>query len=289
MYKKLLLLLFTFCLFPSFQQQIYAQKTEIQHEKTIRVLAIGNSFSEDAIENYLYELAAAAGKKIVVGNLYIGGAPLDLHLKNIQTDSAVYRYTKINSNGERTISPKERLSVALKDEAWDYISFQQASSLSGKYETYVKSLPALYDSVTTKVNNPNTKYILHQTWAYQGDSKHAGFAKYDNSQSIMYQAITATSKKVFGWKKFEYLIPAGTAIQNARTSSIGDHFTRDGYHLNKDYGRLTAASTWYEILFKENVMKNSYLPANVSPEQVAIAKQAAHKAVSKPYKITKIK
>ncbi|WP_373564704.1 DUF4886 domain-containing protein [Sphingobacterium sp. E70] len=42
----------------------------------LRILAIGNSFSEDAIEQNLYELAKAGKKKIVIGNLYIGGAPL---------------------------------------------------------------------------------------------------------------------------------------------------------------------------------------------------------------------
>lgn len=27
------------------------------------------------------------------------------------------------------------------------------------------------------------------------------------------------------------IIPTGTAIQNARTSFVGDHMNRDGYHL----------------------------------------------------------
>ena len=37
----------------------------------IRILAIGNSFSEDAIESHLYELAKESGKTVIVGNLYI--------------------------------------------------------------------------------------------------------------------------------------------------------------------------------------------------------------------------
>lgn len=44
--------------------------------KTIKVLAIGNSFSEDAIEQNLYELGKAAGDEFIIGNLYIGGCPL---------------------------------------------------------------------------------------------------------------------------------------------------------------------------------------------------------------------
>lgn len=37
----------------------------------VKVLAIGDSFSEDAIENYLYDLASAENISMVIGNLYI--------------------------------------------------------------------------------------------------------------------------------------------------------------------------------------------------------------------------
>ncbi|MDE5625793.1 MAG: DUF4886 domain-containing protein, partial [Muribaculaceae bacterium] len=39
----------------------------------VRILAIGNSFSEDAVDQYFHEICAAAGKKVVVGDLYIPG------------------------------------------------------------------------------------------------------------------------------------------------------------------------------------------------------------------------
>ena len=39
----------------------------------IRILAIGNSFSQDAIENYLHQLAEASGKQTIIANMYIGG------------------------------------------------------------------------------------------------------------------------------------------------------------------------------------------------------------------------
>ena len=37
----------------------------------LRVLAIGNSFSADAVEQELAPLFAAAGRKIIIGDLYI--------------------------------------------------------------------------------------------------------------------------------------------------------------------------------------------------------------------------
>ena len=43
------------------------------------------------------------------------------------------------------------------------------------------------------------------------------------------------------------LIPSGSAIQNIR-GVVGDYLTRDGYHLNEYYGRLTAGLTWFKAI-----------------------------------------
>lgn len=273
-----------------FSSSLHAQTQEqALDDGVIRILAIGNSFSEDAIENNLYELANARGKKIVIGNLYIGGAPLDLHVKNAIGDSSAYSYRKTNESGEKQVIEKMKISTALADEPWDYISFQQASPLSGKYDTYVRDLPLLYTYVTQHVKYADTKYILHQTWAYQQDSDHSGFSLYNRNQTTMYHAIASTSEKVYNWGNFSILIPCGTAIQNARTTYIGDHFTRDGYHLNLNYGRFIAACVWYEALFKENVQNNAFVPLSISYVESKIAKQAAHNAIIHPYSITNLK
>lgn len=46
------------------------------------------------------------------------------------------------------------------------------------------------------------------------------------------------------------------AIQNARTSYMGDTFNRDGYHLEVNYVRYTAACTWYEAIRGKSVAGN---------------------------------
>lgn len=256
-------------------------------EKVLKVLAIGNSFSEDGIENYLYELAQADGKQIIIGNMYIGGASVELHVKNSREDKASYSYRKIGRDGKKVTTKDVSISQAIADEDWDYISLQQASPFSGQYAIIMKDLPELITYVNS-LKKPHTKLFYHQTWAYQKDSNHKGFANYDNNQLKMYAAIAQTSKKIGKTKDFAMVIPAGTAIQNARTSSQGDSYTRDGYHLELTFGRFTAACTWYEKLFKKDVRKNTYKPATISKKQAQIAKQAAHKAVKKPFKISKV-
>ena len=44
--------------------------TEAARKDTIRLLTIGNSFSQDAVEQYLYELAKEAGIHMIIGNAY---------------------------------------------------------------------------------------------------------------------------------------------------------------------------------------------------------------------------
>lgn len=86
---------------------------------------------------------------------------------------------------------------------------------------------------------------------------------------------------------YEYrIIPCGTTIQNGRTTSVGDNWNCDGYHLNVDYGRFAAACTWYESVSGNSVLETSWKPSSVTDDQAVIARTAAHNAVLKPYEVT---
>ncbi len=62
-------------------------------ETTIKILTIGNSFSEGAVENYLFDLGKNQNVTFIIGNLYIGGSSLETHWKNAQNNnSAAYSY-----------------------------------------------------------------------------------------------------------------------------------------------------------------------------------------------------
>lgn len=251
----------------------------------VRVLAIGNSFSQDAVEQYLYELGAAAGKEMIIGNMYIGGCNIDKHLNNMKSDAAAYEYRKI-SNGNKNNMKSVKLSYALADEDWDYISLQQASGQSGFFSTY-SGLGELISLVSQAV--PDAELMWHQTWAYSSTSDHVSFPDYDRNQIKMYNAIMDASRKAMSeHPSLKRVVPSGTAIQNARATYAGDIFNRDGYHLETTYGRYTAACTWFEALFGIDVTTNTYTPSTVSDDMGAIARASAHAAVQSPWSITKI-
>lgn len=279
--KKLLMmaLLALVCTIPS----IAANKG-----KVIKILAIGNSFSQDAIENYLHQLADSAGVKTIIANMYIGGCSLERHYNNAKDDKPAYSYRKITIDGKKTEYRSTTLDSALTDEKWDYVSFQQASPLSGKYDTFSPYLSYLIKYVKERVP-AHTKLLWHQTWAYAEGCKLSGFANYNRDQLTMYHAIVEASKKAKKDYKLYKIVPVGTAIQNARTSFIGDNMNRDKQHLEVHYGRYTAACTWLEAVLGINPIGNKFVPKGVDDAHKDIVQKAAHAACKKPNSISTMK
>lgn len=257
--------------------------------KTIRVLAIGNSFSEDAVEQYLYELCANTEDKLIIGNAYRGGQGLESHWNAVVSNNAAFEYRKI-VDGNRTNTKKKILKNIITDEPWDIITLQQVSQDSGLELTYEPYLTNLINYVKENATNPELKFGLHQTWSYAQDSNHGGFANYGNNQMTMYNAIVkAVNKAKEAHPEIVYIVPVGTAIQNARTTIMGDNLNRDGFHLEKGVGRYIAACTWMEILTGKSVVGNEYRPYVVDATAALMAQKAASYAVQNPNSVTNMK
>ena len=254
---------------------------------TLKILAIGNSFSEDAVENNLWELLDAAGIPAIIGNLYIGGCSLERHYNNSLSDAQAYRYREIT--GGKTVQQRNvSLSDALKKESWTHVSFQQASGFSGQYISYNPYLKELISYVKGRTST-ETKLIFHQTWAYSKDSSHPQFPSYGRDQKNMYRLIAdAVASALAEHPEITLLVPSGTAIQNARTSSLGDTFTKDGYHLELTYGRYTAACTWFAAITGKRASDNTWKPQSIDEETAAICRKAADLAIDEPLKVSDI-
>lgn len=126
-----------------------------------------------------------------------------------------------------------------------------------------------------------TKVLFHQTWAYAQTSNHSGFRRYGNDQMTMYRAISECSAKAARDNNLQGIIPAGTAIQIARSTELGDNLNVDGYHLDHLVGRYIAACTWYEYIFKRKVRGNIFAPAGMTKKQKRLSQKSAHAACSK--------
>ena len=113
----------------------------------IKILAIGNSFSQDATR-YIEDIAKSAGQELFVRNLYIGGCSLERHAENVRSGEEAYAYQK-------DAQMIEMISVtdALRREDWDYVTVQQVSGKSG--------LMLVTGDMDNNVNPANTIRVIN--------------------------------------------------------------------------------------------------------------------------------
>ena len=262
-------------------------KVSQKSSKSIYILAIGNSFSWDAME-YLQPILYEMGyRDIFLGNLYIGGCSLQTHAGHITTGAGAYEYRTCTTGSWSSTASYSSLT-ALKSRDWDFVSVQQVSGMSGLAETYEPYLSTIMDKV--KELSPNSRKMWHMTWAYQSKSTHSDFPRYGSNQQTMYNGIvSATKEKVVSRGDFDFVIPSGTAVQNLRSSFIGDNITRDGYNMSYDNGRLPTALMWARQITGKSVADVSYTPSGYtfSDKQKAAIKESVENAFQKPFEPTR--
>ena len=215
----------------------------------MNILAIGNSFSQDATR-YLHQIARADGKDLQVANLYIGGCSLDRHYRNMLADRADYI---LQYNGQVTgffVSIKQ----ALLNREWDIITLQQASPRSPFADSYFPYINALCEYV--KQCSPKAKILIHQTWAYeQGSHKleSLGFA----DQKDMFAGIEASYQQAAEAVGADGVIPSGQLFQDLLAAGW-EKVHRDTYHAGKGAPRYALALLWYRTLTGQSVADNPF-------------------------------
>ena len=278
----------------------------VEQANRLKVLMIGNSFADDTI-NYAYEVAKAVGipeENILVADIYIGGCVLNTHWENAQSNAAVYRFG-LEREGwfDGSSYVNWTMEQAIKYADWDFITFQQGSADSGDPNSFYhlqRLMDYVYDIAADEENNPNAnpdvKFVWHQTWAYQQGTTATHFSKYNYDQTTMYNAIVSCVKNFVLSKDFVAIIPNGTAIQNARTSSFGDTFSRDEHnHLNYGAGRYIASMNLVSVLTGRDMSAMTWKPADsgfnypLTAREVEICKESVANAIANPFAVTKSK
>ena len=252
----------------------------------VRILAIGNSYSVDSTK-YLWSVCNAAGvKNLIVGNAEIGGTSLDDHWANIQNGETKYGYDKYTADG--VLNSQATFLGALQDEAWDYIVLQQQSDMSGDASTF-GNLDNILNFVDTNKTNDQAEILWNMTWAYPQDSTDVKFEAYNKDQMTMYNAIVQTTRQIIvPNERIDGVIPTGTAIQNLRSSYLGDILCRDNVHLSYDYGRYTAALMWFAYIIGGDAAAVDWVPEDYShiASDLPPIREAVTEAMETPFAVS---
>ena len=226
----------------------------------MKLLCIGNSFSKNACE-FMDKIAAAGDFDLTTVNLLIPNCSLMIHCENIGKSDEEFLYVKFQ-NAKKI--GKISLDEALSEDKYDVISVQQASLYSGEWESYEPYLTELVTYV--RKLQPEAKIAVHQTWAYEVDAPHGGFANYERNRHIMHARLAECYERAAKLIKADYFIPCGNLIATLRDSwrfdpeKYGARLSRDGFHLGFSYGRYAAGLMWCAVLGMENIMENTFTP-----------------------------
>ena len=228
----------------------------------MKLLFIGNSFSQDA-GRYLYQICESAGVDAEVLNFLIGGCSLETHAECIEKSQARYMIQYNGKDYGDTLF--SLLDHGLNYREWDYVSIQQVSGLSGKYETYHPYVDTLVNRIHEAC--PTAKLLIHETWAYEHNATHGDFPRYDRDAAKMRAEIKTAYANLKDDISAHAIIPVGEVIEILRAMPEfdvrvgGRSLHRDGYHLSFGYGRFAAAAVWYQALGLGNIAENTFMPS----------------------------
>lgn len=231
------------------------EKEPVEHEipfinpdirtDTLRILAIGNSFTVDGTD-YVQYLVGKSGidkKRFCIYTLTEGGTTLSHWVKYFK-EGKEFKAKRLTGDIIMPVdygSPKDIIA-----QNWDVIVLQQLSNYSDDLDKIEPDLREMKDAITSVCLNPNLAFAWQMTWSY--------WNKYSTSHprgEHGWRDIENTVEKIVENTGINHIIPTGTAIQNARSSVLNtEHeLTRDGKHLGYGVGQYVAACTWFEYFF----------------------------------------
>ena len=281
------------------EETIVANNPLPKEPKELKILAIGNSFTEDATQYLPSLLSAAHIKNVTIARLMNGNLSLENHWKYYTGNSSNYYFQKSDpeTNMWKKVESNYTISKAISDEKWDIIVLQQVSFLAGKYDSYQPHLNKMLNALRHISMNNKVTFAWQMTWAYAKNCTDTKFTTYNNSQLIMYRSIANATQLMKKGSGIDIIIPSGTAIQNLRNTIINNNpydLTRDGCHSDLGTGRYVEACTWFLALIKPclraTIEGNTYRPTEgkvpVTNNNVELIWKATEKAIQNPYEIS---
>lgn len=269
----------------------------------IKILAIGNSWTGDAF-NYLGvimdEVLINNGVDIHIGFCYQGGGSLQNHYNNLINNNTYTFYQWISGStswSKSTMNINDVLTLT----DWDVVVLQQVSTLADDYTTYQPYLNDCLDIISSRVNN-----TVKFGW---------NLVRERVDTPNVFEDISEAAQNLLKETLIQFILPCGTALQNARTTSLdnlgdGGHLTYDGSHLQEGIPCLVesyAATIFFLNLFgfqQKGINGSIFEPTQewidahgmdgqsngssvgVTDANVILAKKCATIAVNNPFVIT---
>ena len=234
----------------------------------MKILSIGNSFSDDA-QRYLREIAAHDGVEIETLNLCIPGCALKTHAARVKDGQCGY-FFHYNGDVERGDFISLQDGVAMRK--WDIVTIQQVSTHSFKEDSFYPYIHEVIAYVREKL--PEAKIYIHQTWAYENGSPRSFEITDGKGAEFMLEGIRRAYARAKAEIGAEAIIPSGELMELLRVNGASKIY-RDTFHASLGLGRYAVGLLWYKLFTGKDVSANTFcqLDEEVSAEDLAIARR----------------
>lgn len=234
-------------------------------EKILRILTIGHSLAVDC-GNTLNRIFAAEGTgeydEVYISTLYYSGCPLYKHVNYLTENAPEYNlYTSSSKTPDNppTIMDNVTMYDALKFAYWDIIIMQGGVFEIAASSTYTDgNIQIIQNYVRENCLNRDPIFAWHMAWATPVDttlrdmypkspnSYYSSYEKFGNIRANFYNGIAQCVKDhILTDETFRFMIPAGTALENALSSYLEENDIHRDYAHASDYGRVIASYVWY--------------------------------------------
>lgn len=244
-------------------EETKAAPTEPAEEAAVlKVLTLGHSLTVDSC-HMLNMVAHAEGyENMLIGTLYYSGCPLTKHVQFLTNDEPAYNLY-ISSTEKPNMAPETQDSVtmkyALNYEYWDIIVMQAGVFEVAKSGTYTDGkIQTIQDYVKENVVNPNFIFAWHMPWAFPVDNDlrdtfgrenngyYTNYEQYDHNRTNLYNAMTkCVGDHIMTDDTFKFMIPTGTAVENALSSYMEEKDLHRDYAHGSDFSCLMAAYVYF--------------------------------------------
>jgi hypothetical protein len=287
------------------------RKEAQQHSftKEVHVLIMGDSFSRDAF-GYVPGVMADVRPEIYLDMelLYLGGKGLKYHWDYISNDKNNFILDEYSPNNDKWYSYANIFGGdIISSQNWDLVILQEGSSTARNSELTLEHVQTIGSYLRER--QPSVKLAFMLSPAKPEGSPALGNYTSDD----VWNLYVKTSQLLLANNAVDYIIPCGTAIQNARQTSVdnyGDfgHLSYDGNHLQEglpclieayvgtqflldfieedasiESSTLRVTKQWVNSLAVPG-MHGSVIEGN--DEEYAICKRSAMSALEKPYEIS---
>ena len=227
------------------------------HKADLKVLDIGNSYTQDA-QTYLPEIIAASGIDTEF-SLYRAFRPSASFKTWVDcwndSDNEYYSIdfcagTSLGGiSGSGSASDGALFRKALQSVKWDIILIHQVSTYSNDYSLWEGNGAGGYLQELIRiirVTNPQATIGYLMTHSYRGSY----WANSEGSSYLRWRNIADATRQLKQEYDIDFIIPYGTAVQNLRASSLNDayEFSEDGTHMGAGLGDYVAGCCYFESL-----------------------------------------